>query len=73
MRLIGLRDFARDNGFPGLGMNTTLICLQLMGMYPKAKLALSNISTCLKTERQREREGGGGHMPSYVSRNHLSD
>jgi hypothetical protein len=43
MRLIGLRDFAWDKGFPGLGINTTLMCLQLIGIYPKAKLALSNI------------------------------
>jgi hypothetical protein len=42
VRLMGLRDFAWDNDFPGLGINTTLICLQLTGIYPKAKLALSN-------------------------------
>jgi len=42
MRLMGLRDFAWDNGFPGLGINTTLMCLQLMGIYPQAKLALSS-------------------------------
>jgi hypothetical protein len=45
MRLMGLRDFAWDNGFPGLGINTTLICLQLMGIYPKAKLALSSFKS----------------------------
>jgi hypothetical protein len=44
MRLIGRRDFAWDNGFTGLGINTTLICIQLMGKYPKAKLAVSSIS-----------------------------
>jgi hypothetical protein len=38
-RLIGLRNFAWDKGFPDLGKNTTLLCLRL---YPKAKLALSN-------------------------------
>jgi hypothetical protein len=42
MRLMGLRVFAWDKGFPGLGINTTLVCLQLIGMYPKVKLALSN-------------------------------
>jgi len=42
MRLMGLRDFAWDSGFPGLGTNTTLICLQLMGIYPKAKLVLTS-------------------------------
>jgi len=42
MRLMGLRDFAWDNGFPGLGINTTLMCLQLMVIYPKARLALSS-------------------------------
>jgi hypothetical protein len=47
MRLMGRRDFAWDINFPGLGMNTTLICLQLMGMYPKARLALSNIRSLL--------------------------
>jgi hypothetical protein len=36
MRLIGRRDFFWDDNFPGLGINTTLTCLQLMGMYPKA-------------------------------------
>jgi len=41
MGLMGLRDFAWNNGFPGLGINTTLLCLYLMGIYPKAKLALS--------------------------------
>jgi hypothetical protein len=47
MRLMGHRDFAWDINFPGLGVNTTLICLQLMGIYPKAKLALSNIKILL--------------------------
>jgi hypothetical protein len=32
MRLMGLRDFVWDKGFPGLGINTTLICLQLIGI-----------------------------------------
>ena len=39
MGLMGLRDLAWDNGFPGLGINTTLMCHQLMGIYSKAKLA----------------------------------
>jgi hypothetical protein len=43
MRLMGHRDFTWDNDFPGLGINTTLMCLQLMGMYPKAGLVLSSI------------------------------
>jgi hypothetical protein len=42
---MGLRGFAWDNGLPGLGMNTTLMCLQLMGIYHKAKLALSSIKS----------------------------
>jgi hypothetical protein len=42
MRLMGLRDFAWDKGFPGLGINTTLICLQLIGIYPKDGLARTN-------------------------------
>jgi hypothetical protein len=42
MRLMGLRNFAWHKGFPGLGINTTLICLQLIGIYPKAGLAISN-------------------------------
>jgi hypothetical protein len=45
MRLIGRRDFAWDNDFPGLGMNTTQIYLQFMGKYPKAKLALSSFDS----------------------------
>jgi hypothetical protein len=45
MRLMGLRDFAWDKGFPGLGINTILICLQLIGIHPKAELALSNIKS----------------------------
>jgi hypothetical protein len=40
---MGLRDFAWDSGFPSLGIKTTLICLQLMGIYPKAKRALSSV------------------------------
>jgi hypothetical protein len=47
MRLMGRSDFAWDIVFPGLGMNITLICLQLMGMYHKAKFALSNIESLL--------------------------
>jgi hypothetical protein len=43
MRLIVRRDFAWDISFLGLGIYTTLMCLQLMGIYPKAKLALSSI------------------------------
>ena len=39
---MGLRDFAWDNGFPGLGIIATLMCLELMGIYPKVKLALSS-------------------------------
>jgi len=42
MRLMGLGDFTWDSGFRSLFINTTLICLQHMGIYPKAKLALSN-------------------------------
>jgi len=45
VRLIGLRDFAWEKGFPGVGTNTTLICFKLMGMYPRDKLALSDIRT----------------------------
>jgi hypothetical protein len=44
MRLIGLRDLAWVKDFPGFGINTTLVCLQLIGIYPKAKLALSNFN-----------------------------
>jgi hypothetical protein len=43
MRLIGHRDFAWVIDFPGLGINTTLMCLQHMGIFPKARLALSII------------------------------
>jgi hypothetical protein len=32
MRLMGFRDFFWDRGFPGLGINTTLMCLQLIGI-----------------------------------------
>ena len=32
MRLIGRRDFAWVSDFPGLGINTTLVCLQLTGI-----------------------------------------
>jgi hypothetical protein len=42
-RLMGRRDLAWVSGFPGLGINTTLVCLQLIGMYPNGKLALSSI------------------------------
>jgi hypothetical protein len=45
MSVMVLRDFAQDRGFPGLGINTTLMCLQLIGIYPKAKLALRNIKS----------------------------
>jgi len=31
-RLTGLRDFAWVSGFPGLGIKTTLVYLQLMGI-----------------------------------------
>jgi hypothetical protein len=48
MRLIGHRDFAWDISFPGLGIYITLTCHQLMGIYPKAKLALSSINTHIK-------------------------
>jgi hypothetical protein len=44
MRLIGRRDFAWDKSFPGLGIKTILTCLQLIGIYPKAKVALSSIN-----------------------------
>jgi hypothetical protein len=47
MKLIGRRDFAWDNVFPGLGIYITLTCRKLMGLYPKAKLALSNIRSLL--------------------------
>jgi len=46
---MSLRDFAWDSGFPGLDINTTLICLQLMGIYPKAKLALSSSKSLLES------------------------
>jgi hypothetical protein len=42
MGLMGLRDFAWDKGFSDLRINITLICLQLIGMYRKAKLGLSS-------------------------------
>jgi hypothetical protein len=47
MRLMGRRDLTWVYIFVGLGISTTLICLQLMGMYPKAKLTLSNIKKFL--------------------------
>jgi hypothetical protein len=42
MRLMCLRDFTWDKCFPGLdiGINTTLICLQLIEVYPNSILAL---------------------------------
>jgi hypothetical protein len=43
MKLMGLRDFIWDRGSTGLDINTTLMCLQLIGIYPKAKLALCKI------------------------------
>jgi hypothetical protein len=46
MRLIGRRDFAWDIGFPGLDMNTALMCLQLMGMYPRPDLLLVALQVC---------------------------
>jgi hypothetical protein len=45
MRLMGLGDFAWDKGFPGLGINTNLICLHIIGTYPKAILTLSNTTS----------------------------
>jgi hypothetical protein len=47
MRVIGRRDFAWDINFACLGINTTLMFLQLMGIYHKAGLPLSNIRSLL--------------------------
>src|SRR3978361_1801578 len=44
MRLIGLGDFAWVVERPGFGMNTTLICLHVLGMYPMARLALITLT-----------------------------
>jgi hypothetical protein len=44
VRLMDRSDFVCDD-FLGLDIYTTLICLQLIGMYPKAKLAISSISS----------------------------